>query len=105
MSFARARLKAVPILRVITMVLLVTLTASARAATPGSGTVSLGHPAATWSGSASGAASGENTCIAGVSCDSFQVTLAPGDYTGKQLNVVISWTIPAYDYDLYVHEG
>ncbi|HEV8479168.1 MAG TPA: sialidase family protein [Candidatus Eisenbacteria bacterium] len=105
MQSRRARRPATPILRVAPLLLLTTLFRPAHAATPGSGTVSLGNPSVTWSGSISGAGSGENTCVDGVSCDSFQVTLAPGDYTGKQLNVVISWTIPAYDYDLYVHEG
>lgn len=74
-------------------------------ATPGSGTLSTGTPTATWTGSVTGAGSGENTCIDGVSCDSFQVVLAPGDYTGRQINVSITWTVPAYDYDLYVHVG
>jgi flagellar hook capping protein FlgD len=75
----------------------------ARAATPGSGTIDLTHPQVTWTGSITGAGSGENTCVNGVSCDSFKVVLAPGDYTGKQINVAITWLVPAYDYDLYVH--
>lgn len=75
------------------------------AATPPSGTLSPSNPSVTWSGSITGAGTGENTCVDGVSCDSFQVILAPGDYTGKQINVVISWTVPAYDYDLFVHVG
>jgi hypothetical protein len=83
----------------------VALVSTAHAATPGSGTISLGNPSVTWTGSITGAGSGENTCVDGVSCDSFQVILDPGDYTGKQINVTINWTIPAYDYDLYVHVG
>src|SRR2546430_417694 len=75
------------------------------AATPGSGTLSPGNSSVTWTGSITGAGSGENTCVNGVSCDSFEVVLAPGDYTGKQINVTISWTVPAYDYDLFVHAG
>src|SRR5262249_44450510 len=69
------------------------------------GTISNSNVSVTWTGSISGAGSGENTCINGVSCDSFKVTLAPGDYTSKHVKVKISWTIPAYDYDLYVHLG
>lgn len=76
----------------------------ALASTPGSGTLSAGNPTLTWTGSITGAGSGENTCVDGVSCDSFEVVLAPGDYTGKQINIIVSWTVPAYDYDLYVHE-
>jgi len=105
MQSRRARRPRTPILRVAPLLLLATLFRPALAATPGSGTVSLANPTVTWSGSVTGAGSGENTCVNGVSCDSFQVTLAPGDYTGRQLDVQISWTIPAYDYDLYVHEG
>jgi len=105
MPSPRARRFAVPILRVAALLFGLVLFRPVQAATPGSGTVSLANPSVSWSGSISGAGSGENTCIDGVSCDSFQVVLAPGDYTGRQLDVTISWTIPAYDYDLYVHEG
>jgi hypothetical protein len=84
---------------------LLVVATTTRAATPGSGTLSNGSPTANWTGSISGAGTGESTCIDGVSCDSFQVILQPGDYTGKQINVSISWTVPAYDYDLYVHEN
>lgn len=73
------------------------------AATPGQGTLDLTHPTATWTGTIFGAGSGENTCVNGVSCDSFEIVLQPGDYTGKQINVSITWSVPAYDYDLYVH--
>jgi len=90
----------------ITVVLLLLLAAArAHAATPPSGALSLAHPTVTWTGSITGAGSGENTCVDGVSCDSFQVTLAPGDYTGKQVDIAVNWTVPAYDYDLYVHVG
>jgi len=77
----------------------------ARAATPPSGTLSPGNPSVSWTGSITGFGTGEATCVDGVSCDSFQVIVQPGDYTGKQLRIGISWTIPAYDYDLYVHLG
>ncbi len=78
---------------------------ASRASTPSSGTLSPTNPSVSWTGSIFGAGSGENTCVDGVSCDSFQVVLAPGDYTGKQIDVTISWAVPAYDYDLYVHVG
>src|SRR5436190_1080133 len=77
----------------------------ASAATPSSATLSPSSPSATWTGSIFGAGSGESSCVDGVSCDSFQVVLAPGDYTGKQINLSVTWTVPAYDYDLYVHVG
>jgi hypothetical protein len=76
-----------------------------RAATPSGGTLSLANPTLNWTGTPSGAGSGENTCVDGVSCDSFRVELAPGDYTTKQVRIQVSWTVPAFDYDLYVHDG
>jgi hypothetical protein len=87
------------------MFLVLLLATPARAATPSGTTLSSAHLSEAWTGSISGAGSGENTCVNGVSCDSFQVVLAPGDYTGKQIDLRISWTVPAYDYDLYVHVG
>src|SRR5438034_540103 len=80
---------------------------AAFAATPPSGTLSNASPMVAWTGSVTGFVTGvgEIGCVDGVSCDSFQVILAPGDYTGKQVKVQITWTVPAYDYDLYVHRG
>ncbi len=98
----------VPRFAVASWILFLALASSAavsRASTPGSATLNPSNPSATWTGSITGAGTGENTCVNGVSCDSFQVTLAPGDYTGKQLDIRITWTVPAYDYDLFVHVG
>src|SRR2546428_12700156 len=47
------------------------------AATPPSGTLSIAQPSVTWTGSITGVGTGENTCVDGVSCDSFEVILAP----------------------------
>lgn len=105
MPFRRACRPASPILRALSLFLWLMLAGAAHAATPGEGHLSLATPSVSWSGSVTGAGSGENTCVDGVSCDSFQVVLAPGDYTGKQITLSISWTVPAYDYDLYVHVG
>ena len=79
------------------------------AATPASGSLSASSTApVTWMGDApgTGAANGESTCVDGVNCDVFTLTLSgnPTDYAGKQLSVAISWTVPADDYDLYVHK-
>jgi len=94
-----------PLVTVAISLLLILGARAAPAATPGSGTLSGSNPSVTWTGSIFGAGSNENTCIDGVSCDSFEVVLAAGDYTGKQINVTITWTVPAYDYDLFVHVG
>src|ERR1700753_1970802 len=73
----------------------------AKAASPASGTIAATGPVipftGTWTGTASatGAAQGESTCVEGTNCDTFRLTVAPGDYTGKQISVKLQWTIPA----------
>ena len=63
---------------------------------------------ATWNGTATGGASpeGETTCVEGVNCDTYTLTVsgAPGDWQGKKINVKIAWTVPASDYDFYIHK-
>jgi hypothetical protein len=81
----------------------------ARAASPPSGTISPSGPVApftgAWTGTAVGGASaGEDTCVEGINCDTFTLTVSPGDYTGKVIAIKIQWTVPANDYDLYVHK-
>jgi hypothetical protein len=62
---------------------------------------------ATWNGTAPGGASpeGETTCVEGVNCDTFTLNVSEGDWTGKKIKVTIGWTLPASDYDLYIHKG
>jgi len=80
------------------------------AASPASGTIAPTGPVApftgTWNGTASGTGSGggEGTCVEGVNCDTFRLTVAPGSYTGKIIAVKIQWTVAANDYDLYIHK-
>jgi hypothetical protein len=38
-------------------------------------------------------------------CETFTLTVAPGDYTGKRIVVRIGWLLPTTDYDMYIHEG
>src|SRR5437763_8971784 len=80
------------------------------AANPASGTIAVTGPVApftgTWTGSAAGGSSpnGESTCVEGTNCDTFRLTVAPGDYTGKQIALKIQWMVAANDYDLYIHK-
>lgn len=81
------------------------------AAAPSTGTISPSGPVSpfdgTWTGTAvGGAASGEGTCVEGVNCDTFTLTVsgAPADYAGKVIAIKIQWTNPVNDYDLYVHK-
>ncbi|HEX6182581.1 MAG TPA: Calx-beta domain-containing protein [Pyrinomonadaceae bacterium] len=79
------------------------------AASPASGTIAPTGPVlpftGTWAGTATGSGSaGEATCVEGVNCDTFRLTVAPGNYTGNIIAVRIQWTVAANDYDLYVHK-
>ena len=61
-----------------------------------------------WTGTAPGGASpdGEATCVDGTNCDTFTLTVAgsPADWSGKIIKVDIGWTLPASDYDFYIHK-
>ena len=79
------------------------------ASQPSSGALTAGSTAAvTFAGSAVGGTSpdAENTCVDGVNCDTFLLSLGgtPSDWTGKSVKVSLSWLLPATDYDLYVHK-
>jgi cell division septation protein DedD len=82
----------------------------AKAANPASGAFGPTGPVipftGTWTGTAvgSGSAGGETTCVEGANCDTFRLTVLPGDYTAKFIAIRISWAIQTNDYDLYVHK-
>ncbi|MFL6596043.1 MAG: dockerin type I domain-containing protein [Chthoniobacterales bacterium] len=79
------------------------------AANPTSGTISTSSPPLAWDGTAAGgvSATGEMTCVEGVNCDTFTITVqgTPADWMGKRIDVTISWVVLASDYDLYLHKG
>jgi len=80
---------------------------TARAASPSTGTITAAGPALSWTGTATGSGSAnESTCVEGVNCDTFTLTLGgtPADYGGKVVAVKIAWSNSANDYDLYVHK-
>jgi uncharacterized repeat protein (TIGR01451 family) len=82
---------------------------SADAATPSSGTVGPTGPGVTWDGftAAAAASASEGTCVEGVTCDTFALNVSglPSDWTGKVVDVKISWLNPANDFDLFIHKG
>ena len=79
---------------------------AATAANPSAGTLSQGNPSLTWTGAPiAGANLDESTCQEGVTCDTYTLRLAPGNYPNKRITVGITWLVPANDFDLYVHEG
>ena len=71
------------------------------ASAPTSGTIGAGGPTVAWSGTAvaTGAAN-ESVCQEGVNCDTFTLTVQPGDYTGKVIAVKVEWAISANDHSL-----
>src|SRR5438552_6100625 len=81
-----------------------------RSAQPSSGTLNSGGPAVNWVGTAVGGGSlDESTCVEGVNCDTFLVTLSgtPTNWAGLKARIVISCADPSglSDYDVYVHKG
>lgn len=90
------------------LLLTVLVSTAAIAATPSSGSVSpTTGSSVSWTSSAAGATNGESTCVEGVTCDSFTLTVSGNvtQYKGKYVNISINWTLPTNDYDLYVHSG
>src|SRR4051812_8338240 len=76
-----------------------------RAANPTSGTISLNSPTLSWTGSAAGGTyNGESTCAEGINCDTFTLTVVgtPAEWSGKRIQVAMSWLVLTNDYDLYI---
>src|SRR5436190_16387453 len=85
-------------------------TARLHSAQPSSGTVNPGGPAVNWVGTAaSGGSLDESTCVEGVNCDTFTLTLSgtPTNWTGLKARIVVSCADPSgtTDYHVYVHKG
>src|SRR5262249_38896055 len=83
------------------LTLLVTLPAGA--ATPSSGTVSQAAPSAAWQGKSFTVFAPASECSVGTpNCDAYDLTLAPGDYTGYDLTFTIKGSSGGDDYGLDV---
>jgi hypothetical protein len=92
---------------------------SVHAANPTSGALGTTSTPITWQGTAvaggatgdlvGGLVSSEDMCVEGVTCDTFTLTIAgtPADWVAanKQVHVHLGWTVPAQDFDLYIHKG
>ena len=77
-------------------------------AAPSSGTLHPTGPNVTWTGTAlGGAAADEESCVEGVTCDTFTLTLSgtPADWQGKNARITFNWEGAVDDYDVYVHKG
>jgi hypothetical protein len=107
---ARATLGALFFVTGIFLIVFGLFTARLNSAMPSSGTLNPGGPGVNWVGTAVGGGSAdESTCVEGVNCDTFSITLSgtPTNWTGLKARIVISSADPSglTDYDLYVHKG
>jgi hypothetical protein len=92
------------------LVVFVLFTSGLRSATPSSGTLGPTGPTVNWVGTATGGSSlDESTCVEGINCDTFTLTLSgtPTNWAGLKARIVISCADPSgvSDYDVYVHKG
>lgn len=79
----------------------------ARAALPPSTTFGPNSAPVSWVGTAPGGASaGEASCVDGVNCDTFQITVTgtPADWASKLIALTFNWTVPTTDYDFYIRK-
>src|SRR5438477_7076227 len=107
---ARATIGALFFVIGVFLVVFALFTTGLRSATPSSGTLNPTGPALNWAGTAAGGGSlDESTCVEGVNCDTFPLTLSgtPSNWSGLKARIVISCADPSglSDYDVYVHKG
>src|SRR6266496_3832620 len=107
---ARATIGALFLVISVFLVVFALFTTGLRSATPSAGTLNPGGATVNWAGTATGGSSlDESTCVEGVNCDTFILTLSgtPADWTGLKARLTISCADPSgvSDYDLYVHKG
>src|SRR5437868_15324157 len=106
---ARATIGALFFVTGIFLIVFGLFTARLHSAQPSSGTLNPGGPQVNWVGTAAGGGSlDESTCVDGVNCDTFILSLSgtPSNWTGLKARIVISCTDPSglTDYDVYVHK-
>src|ERR1700757_5138233 len=107
---ARATIGALFFVTGIFLIVFGLFTSRLHSAQPSSGTLNPGGSAVNWVGTAVGGGSlDESTCVEGVNCDTFTLTLSdtPANWTGLKARIVISCADPSgvSDYDVYVHKG
>ncbi len=85
------------------------LAARSPGSTPGSGEISPASPPLVWTGfpAIAAASESEGTCVEGVNCDAFTLTVSgtPADWAGKVIRIRIDWSNAANDFDLFVHQA
>lgn len=92
---------------------------TAHASSPNSATLTPSSTSVSWQGTATGGAAvgdpllglvgAEDLCIEGQTCDTFTLTIGgtPADWAAAQklVHIHLGWSLPAEDFDLYVHRG
>ena len=93
------------------MLLIFTFSAGrARSATPANGAIGINDSPISWDGTATGtgAANGESSCVEGLNCDTFTLTVngSQADWTNaaKRIQVTIDVANVGNDYDLVIHK-
>jgi hypothetical protein len=112
-SSRTARTTIVTLLVISALVLIFLAVSSERSnsANPPAGSIGTASAPVAWDGTATGtgAANGESTCVEGVNCDSFTLTVTgtQADWTnaGKRIEVRITPPATQDDYDLVIHKG
>src|SRR5438105_8046938 len=107
---ARATIGALFFVTGIFLIVFGLFTARLHSAQPSSGTLNPGGPQVNWVGTAAGGGSlDESTCVDGVNCDTFLVTLsgAPTNWTGLKARIVVSCADRSglSDYDVNIPTG
>jgi len=107
---ARATIGALFFVTGIFLIVFAVFTARLQSATPSSGTLNSAGPQLNWVGTAVGGGSlDESTCVDGINCDTFSITLSgmATNWTGLKARITISCADPSglSDYDVYVHKG
>jgi Dockerin type I domain len=107
---ARATLGTLLFLGAIVLVVFAFSTTPVQSADPGSGTIGPTGPELTWAGTAvAGGSTDESTCVDGVNCDVYVLTLSgtPADWGDLKAFIRVSDDDPtgSSDYDVYVHKG
>ena len=107
---ARATLGTLLFLAAIVLVVFAFSTTQVQSADPGSGTIGPTGPELTWAGTAvAGGSTDESTCVDGVNCDVYVLTLSgtPADWGDLKAFIRVSDDDPtgSSDYDVYVHKG
>lgn len=80
----------------------------ARAANPPEATIGPNSAPVAFVGTAPGGTSaGEASCVDGVNCDTFKITVGgtAAAWGNKLIALTFNWTLPTTDYDFYIHKG